>query len=216
MCVAILNRGSQIPFASFHKMWTSNKDGLGMMYHGLQREVLVKRFMIENRDQLWDWYTNYYLPVQHSTIFDNLSIHFRYATHGDICADNTHPYVFMDKMGNECGLMHNGIMPSKYTYDNYNKDYEIRLSDTYNFVQDFLYDRYDMNRLSKKQFQEIEKEIGSGSKLIILNEMCEAMIFNEEGGTWIDDNWYSNTNWNWGYGISDRKNRAIEQQVQLW
>lgn len=218
MCIMILNKGEQIPFNSFHSMWLMNRDGLGMMYHGLDDEIITQKFMIENREQLWNWYCNYYIPLKHSTRIDNLCIHFRYATDGDICVDNTHPYSFTDMHGVDCALMHNGIMPQKYRgFNCYPDDYDVISSDTANFVNLFLYENFTFNKLTQKAHKVIEDEIGDASKLIVLNGLSSAIIFNEDAGTWIDENWFSNMHW-WAKGGFDmvNKNKAKTEYNTIW
>lgn len=114
------------------------------------------------------------------------AIHFRYATHGAIDTKNCHPFRVIDGLY----LMHNGVM-SKYGDMNKNQ------SDTRNFIDYYLRPLIEKNGIEiiyTKEFKEmVEKEIGCNNKIVLIDKDFNYVIFNESVGTWIDNNWLSNT-----------------------
>ena len=79
-------------------IWQANPDGAGITYCTHGKVMLVKGLMslTSLRKAL-----NNLVPDK-----TPLSIHFRMATHGSVCAPNTHPF----DCGHGCTLMHNGII----------------------------------------------------------------------------------------------------------
>ena len=45
--------------------------------------------------------------------------------------------------------------------------------------------------------KQVETIIGANNKLILLYESGEFVIVNEDQGSWIEDKWYSNRNFEW-------------------
>jgi predicted glutamine amidotransferase len=197
MCVIIKNKGIQIPYVDFLKMWRINPDGLGIASRKINGDIWFQKYFISNSQELKKWYDCVYLPTYLSNDYVDTVIHFRYATDGDICVKNIHPFKFKDSNGDWCYAFHNGVMDDKYR--NYSISEKYITSDTANFVQDFLV-AYRFNfsdELPQETRDEITEEIAS-SKLVIISPSV-VHTFNEELGVVRNGNWFSNVRWDFNY-----------------
>ena len=197
MCILVINKGDKIPFKNFLHMWESNPHGLGMMWNYKKTDVDIvdtwKSNDISNVTRLKMWYDEEYLRLKLDSNVENLCIHFRYATEGDICEENTHPYDFVDDNAQLVSVMHNGTMPEDYRGYSCSRFYNT--SDTKNFISDFLIPKgYVFDHLSNNDGMEIGNEIGGG-KLVVLTAEGTLNVFNYDLGSEIGGNWYSNLRW---------------------
>lgn len=196
MCVLIKNQGATIPYVDFLKIWRINQDGVGIAYYDrVSQFVDVHKSFVRDSISLKKWYDSVYIPIISNPKYDNVVIHFRYATDGDICEKNIHPFPFTDHNGTLCYAFHNGIMHNQYR--NYSIWNSIESSDTANFVRDFLcYYDFDFSNLAKEDRESIQIELLS-SKLIVLTENNQIHTFNENLGIYKGDNWFSNMRWDY-------------------
>ncbi len=197
MCILVINKGSKIPFDNFLQMWERNPHGLGMMWTYKKTEVDIvdtwKSNDINTVPRLKVWYIEEYLRLKSDSNVENLCIHFRFATEGDVCEENTHPYDFVDGNAQLVSVMHNGTMPQDYRGYSCSPLYET--SDTKNFVSDFLVaNGYVMDHLTQQEALDIGSEIGDG-KLVTLTSDGTLNVFNHDLGYVLEDNWFSNMRW---------------------
>ena len=113
------------------------------------------------------------------------AVHFRWATHGDVNRENTHPFALPNNSG---WLMHNGVIGqctapmSKAEAD---------MSDTRRYIARHLtgysgvHDDADCDRIGQ--------DIGYGNKFCIMNADASFSLVNDFCGAWDGDVWYSNT-----------------------
>jgi hypothetical protein len=117
MCIiAVKPSGVVIPPLQILKnCWENNDNGAGVMYSDNDAVNIRKGFL------RWEEFEEFYKTTFADTErFEKSSIvfHFRLATHGSVCAENTHPFPVIDD--NPGGLdittglavMHNGVIPN--------------------------------------------------------------------------------------------------------
>jgi hypothetical protein len=63
MCVIIKNKGIQIPYVDFLKMWRINPDGLGIASRKINGDIWFQKYFISNSQELKKWYDCVYLPT---------------------------------------------------------------------------------------------------------------------------------------------------------
>ena len=165
-------------------IYQSNSDGFGFMYY----DSAIGDLVVHK-----DVYTSY-KPI-HSLLQDlpkdrPVSVHFRYATSGNIDQDTAHPFPVIDKDGYRVWLMHNGVMG---TYEPKKGD---EMSDTMRFIANYLTPRlFVMPKLwLHPAFQdEVERVIGGTNKLVMFDSEGNTATFNEDAGVKWENYWMSNT-----------------------
>lgn len=194
MCIAIFKpEGVKIEKEVLENCFINNDDGAGYAVM-LKRGMKVKKGFFE-----FDrFYQSFSCHMDCQAI-----IHFRIATHGTIEETSCHPFVIDKKVA----VCHNGIlsnMPGVYSEyigsSRFKKDLtpvDLR-SDTQIFCDDILtplikeHPGFWRTGSGKRL---IELAIGPSNKLIMLDSMGNAVIFNEDKGVWDDDCWFSNTSY---------------------
>jgi hypothetical protein len=161
-----------------------NPDGIGIMFPEGGRLRIIKN--MENRDKRLAIYKS--IPTDRPHV-----LHQRYATHGNKDLKMCHPFRVTDKEkhGLDLFVMHNGVMGAS-TVDIHSQG----KSDTWHFVKDYLRPILSQNpRLVRNSgFKRmVSKLIGSGNKLVFLDNEGVTTIINRESGTVIDEFWFSNT-----------------------
>lgn len=175
MCIAIVKpKDKVIPKEVLQTCASANPDGMGFAYCKDGKVIIVKA--VDNFEKFYKAYSK----VETTS---NMLIHFRIATHGEVCKDNCHPF----RLNNRMALIHNGII-SGYGSKTENK------SDTKDFIEKVI------GNISHKQwhnpsFRELVGKVIGYSKLGILDKTGEYFIINEEKGVWDDGVWYSNSSY---------------------
>lgn len=161
----------------FVRAATRNPHGIGIAYNdgsGLK----VEKF-IDVKDKLDDIYK----IIENA---DAYLIHFRYATHGNKDLENVHPFKVTDNLY----VAHNGVLSK---YPELNKEW----SDTRNFVEGVIkpyVEKHGEASIKSPEFIKwLEDEIGSGNKMVFVDGNMDFTIANEGAGSWMEDNWFSNT-----------------------
>jgi hypothetical protein len=130
MCIIIYKnvdskRPTEKVLAACHK---SNKDGFGVMWRvGNKVNIIKGTLSIDGIYKVCDK-----IPKNAEAAY-----HFRFATHGQVCAENCHPFPLSGKLDAlrrtagvfDTGLVHNGVI-SGFGYRN-----SSTLSDTMNFIK---------------------------------------------------------------------------------
>ena len=147
-------------------LYANNRDGVGLMYRA-GNKVVDERHIPKNYLDMANW-LNTHVPDCDVEV----AIHFRMATHGDICPENIHPYPVVDG-----GLlMHNGILrgfgtPLEMLNPLRPPKKEVARSDTYHFIEQRikpLLAAVGWGGL-KDLHDKIGHEIGSGNRLVYLS-----------------------------------------------
>lgn len=170
MCIIVAKeKGKKLPSKDILKTcFDNNSDGAGLMYVQDNKVVIDKGYMT---------FKSFYKRIKklqkrfNSDLTDKaIVIHFRIGTSGEKNKSTTHPFPISSNsedlkktyIKTDLGIVHNGII-SGYVYG---KD----LSDTQNFVKDFLEPLKELNKnfyKNDKILNIIDKELGG--KLAILD-----------------------------------------------
>jgi predicted glutamine amidotransferase len=133
MCViAVKSENVKISYETVSKMWQANPNGAGLAYFDVDGRVVVNKGFMKLR-QAWEAINR----LQDKEIV----IHFRYATHGRVSPQQTHPFAITHRILDAKAyksdktfhsvIFHNGVLP---IYGN--KEF----SDTLDFITSTLVD----------------------------------------------------------------------------
>ena len=185
MCVAIYKPAS-IPTPDLKTLkacWEANPDGAGFAMYKNGSIEIHKGFMN------WKAFEKAFKKYGLSTFSGPLLLHFRIATHGNICKGNTHPFLISNSksvlqntnltcLESEC-LIHNGVLPITPSDKTISDSMELckRLS------------RFDS---TSKALDLLDEFLGS-NKIAIMEHSGTVRLF----GDWIDVGgvWFSNLIW---------------------
>lgn len=179
MCIAILNtKQTTLKKEILRNCWENNGDGAGILYIGTNKKLSVFKEMVS----FDNFYTNY-IEIKKKYGKNNMVLHFRISTHGRINETNCHPFLVSD----EVGFVHNGMI--------YDVPNSTEYSDTYMFNETILKNLKDGFEYQETVLDMLETFIGSGSKLIFLNNDDHYAIVNEKAGHWNMGCWFSNSSY---------------------
>ena len=210
MCIIIAKlRGKELPKkAILQTCWNNNDDGAGFMIAHDGSVEIVKGFL--KFDDFYKALKKY--DKKYKLKNKNIVIHFRIGTSGGLTSSKTHPFAISKNINDlnatniktNVGVAHNGIL-SNFTYNS-------KLSDTQNFVKDFIYYVYKMDEdfIHNKNADElILNQLNTSNKLAILTKNDELKLYNdfiEEDGVYYSNNTYkedrykiNNYNFNYNY-----------------
>lgn len=173
MClISILPRGKEKyskEVTDFLKTgFNGNKDGSGFMYKrdGAKQIHINKGFF--NFDQLMKAIEILELKVE-----DELVVHHRIGTAGEISAENTHPFVIshvhdtivtLEGITDKPCLVHNGMFSDLDDYERRNP----KFSDTYAFVRYIMSNSLNLFRLEPKLFEKSFKGVLGWSRVCVM------------------------------------------------
>src|SRR5579859_2275890 len=142
-------KGAMIDRSVLAYAYNQNPDGIGIM-----SKIGIEKFMGKKALKRARRYLEAYVVPEQVPY----AIHFRWATHGAIQLSNTHPYITPKETH---AVMHNGVI--SLTTAESSKDE----SDTAVYVRKYMAEMrpYDDTAF----YTAIEKQIGWGSKLCIMN-----------------------------------------------
>lgn len=175
MCLIIYApKGQEVPREVLSYSASQNDDGIGVMSRDGVRKYLGKKMLKRARRYIETVLVPNAIPY---------AVHMRWATHGDVNLDNTHPYETPEKTHY---VMHNGII-SLTTAESSAAE-----SDTAVYVRKFL-DKMGDIETDAAFYKQVGTHIGWGNKLVVMDSQARFAICNEDAGTWIEGVWYSNT-----------------------
>jgi predicted glutamine amidotransferase len=182
MCLAIWKpAGKTVTKEHLTNGYNSNSDGAGIAYAHKGKLFIDKGFF-----KFDDFYA-VYEKVQALPCL----IHFRIKTHGNINANNCHPW----RVNENLALIHNGILSLKEADG---------MSDTGVFAKyvlaPLLIGNQNVWKTSGMKWL-IEEAIGTGNKIALMDNNGDFSIFNEKAGTWEAGCWFSNSSFKWGTKI---------------
>lgn len=173
MCLIIYApKGQLVPRDVLSFAANQNSDGIGVMSEDGVHKYLGKKALKRARRYI------------ESLAADQIpyAVHMRWATHGDINLDNTHPYKAPE--GNHY-IMHNGII-SFTTAESSKAE-----SDTAVYVRKYLHAMPDFE--DTDYYKQVGTHIGYSNKFVIMDTDARFQVCNESQGIWIEGVWYSNT-----------------------
>lgn len=184
MCLIISGKASQIraTLLNTHGMlgdiYSSNSDGIGMMYGTVSGLKVVKHLPKSLADAV-----AFIKRIPNDE--RNLAIHFRYTTHGDTDLLNCHPY---DVIPGFVSMMHNGVL---HTGNHADKS----KSDTWHFIKDYLASavRQAPGLVFDDGFLSMIGEFINNNRFVFMDGEGRMSIVNKDQGIEHDGLWFSNT-----------------------
>jgi predicted glutamine amidotransferase len=174
MClIALSPKGALIPFEIMRHSNNTNGDGIGVMSADGIRKFMGKKKLKHARKYVERTLVPAGIPY---------AMHWRWATHGAVHIDNTHPYLAPT---GKHWVMHNGVI-SLTTQESTKEE-----SDTAVFVRKYMHDAAPLD--DDKYYKIIENLIGWSNKLVVMDDEGKFRIVNDDAGVWIEGMWYSNT-----------------------
>ena len=204
MCLLITqNKNSQkLSNEWLEDFYTSNSDGLGVMY-AQNNELIVEKFLPKNAKDLAHFYKNHIAGR-------DCAYHFRMRTHGDIDLFNCHPYEVLNKKehGLDLWLMHNGILSTGNKADT-------TKSDTWHYIRDYLrpmlIDNPDF-AFHPSFAQIVGSHISTSNKFVLMDNSGRMVTINQEQGVYWGGLWLSNTYaWSASNSASDKPTNSAKQ-----
>jgi hypothetical protein len=169
MCIAILNKRSQLSAATINTAWENNPEGGGLIW--IEKGQL-KTFKTYDRAEMLKTYQT----IRHRTK-QPIVLHFRIATSGARTLDNLHPFL----INKQTAFVHNGVIAGLGNETH---------SDTAEF--NLLLQKLPANFLESEALRELIAGYIGYSKLVFLQASGTFTIVNEHAGQWDNDTWYSN------------------------
>ena len=195
MCViASIPAGSTIDEKTLRDMWDTNSDGGGIAYIEDEKVVVYKTMKLKS-------FLKKFKSVVKSHGGNDILMHMRIKTHGDVCIENTHPFSIKqdNKVCDDMVFAHNGILPSVFQTTAKDTDADgIQISDTRRF-NELFWSNFDIRALDDPRTIELVEElIGWGNKFVVLNAnpvmKHQSYIINAGRGVYKDGVWMSNQN----------------------
>lgn len=189
MCViCALANNAKISEQEWDNCWDSNPHGFGFMYVNENEEIVIKKEMEQKpaKQMFFEDFEQYYGKTP-------FVLHFRVASHGSKCIENTHPFeVRRNKRDGRLTLAycHNGII--RQTLPSKDDD----RSDTRIF-RDMILSQMPLNFLSNDAFTWMIEDFIGYSKLAFLSSDKKITILNSNHGEyeWENGRWFSNTSY---------------------
>ena len=193
MCVMLIQKidSPKINKGDFDSYANENPDGFGLSYVDDKDKLIINKTM--SAQEFWEMYNFVYNGWNKTS---PILTHFRLGTSGGKKVEMCHPF----RVNDDICVAHNGVINIGHNRET--------VSDTYQFTESILKDcaaTLFNNETTKKL---IESNIGSYNKLIMLNSKKEINIYNEDEGTWINDNstWISRKMYNTYYNRYNHSN----------
>ena len=207
MCVIVTSQADTMPsLTQLARMSDANPDGAGIAWHDGQR---LHRYRNEDNMKTLAFIMDHWQSLETSPFL----LHFRLATHGRVCAGNTHPFRF--RKGDRTGFIaHNGIAHS-YTRGRH-------ASDSRNAILAWQTGQTDLTDGTQGKFAKIDQngriqwltppqtiEGAEGEPIQVSNTRWQDTIW-DEWRTEYDDAYIEG--WNDGYeaAINDMLNDGID------
>lgn len=190
MCLIIVGNSSTVRAhllgtqGMLESVFGSNPDGFGVMYAAGGSAVAVKS-LPKSIDEARGWLEDA-LPRSECDV----AVHARFATHGSVSENNTHPYPVDGGF-----LMHNGILqPTTHLATDGN-------SDTWHFCRQYL-DGATNVIFSEPDLMAAMAEFIGDNRFVFLDSGGRMVIVNKEQGLTHEGVWYANT-YAWNPAILD-------------
>ena len=170
MCLIIQKpAGMNIPQWIVESAYKRNSDGFGLMaYNKARQKPIMLKFKDRTTKQIEELLGHY--------TEQEIAVHFRMATHGEVSQELAHPF----RLADNSLLMHNGILSAYCPTER-----DGRVSDTSKFCAEFMNTRIEAHReylRSEDSEREITKAIGSSNALAIMHTDGALKLY---GSRWL-------------------------------
>lgn len=185
MCIiCALPIGTTLSDEEFNRCWDNNPDGGGYAYVNDAGKIIIKKFL--SKEPMRQSFKTIKSMYPKSPFL----VHFRIATHGSECLDNTHPFVVNDNLV----MAHNGILHQVSKYMDSDDD----RSDTRIFIDEIL-KKLPENWLENDTICLLINDfIGSNNKLCFLTSNGDMFHMGGSGEKEEETGrWFSNTSYKW-------------------
>lgn len=200
MCIIVAKKqGLDIPSKEILKSCnTWNNDGAGFMYVNNNNKIQIEKGFMN-----FESFYNRLMEVdnEYNLKEKGLVMHFRITSVGVTTPENCHPFPISTKISDLKSLnmeTSNVAMAHNGTISLYKEGTNKTLSDTQNFIKDFIYHIYKTNKTfyKDKYIMDMIAKVG-GSRFCFLDKN-EGIYHTGEG--WIEDQGilYSNSTYSWG------------------
>lgn len=191
MCLALYKpKNKRLPKEYAQNAFLANSNGAGFAVRLNGRIEIHKGFM--DFKTFWEDFSKYEE--------DEAIVHFRLATHGSECPENTHPFT----LGEDSALIHNGIL-------NIQTDKTKNITDTETYIRlviEPMIERGGADILHDPSFKYLIETSIKGSKFVALTPE-RVIIYNEKDGHWKDGIWYSNKTYEPAFDYLDFPSRRL-------
>jgi len=187
MCIIVYKpAGQKLDRETLARCWARNSDGVG--FAGFNEGKPIMHKSLKKFKKVYQAYRRLIIEPELEEKIP-LIWHFRIKTHGAINTENAHPFLLN---GDNILFAHNGII-SGGDYPTAGKE-----SDTLRFKMEILDELQRLNEnwiTNEVIWKLIGNYIGKYGKAIFLDNKNNVSIYNEEGGEWDKEIWYSNTSY---------------------
>lgn len=156
--------------------WDSNYQGSGLMY-AKDNKLIIEKGMMTFND-----FESKYRELEN----ENLILHVRHSSAGDINENNCHPF----KVNDDLAFVHNGTF-NTVKYGGTDKCH----SDTWYFNEKFLkplVNKYGIDIIFDKTFKFLVKDYIKLNKIAFMDSRGRVSIYNSEKGEYNSGCWFSN------------------------
>jgi len=204
MCLAIYKpKNATLSKQHLKNGFKANDDGAGFVISDGSKLMTYKGFFD------FDSFYHSFKPYNRAGV--SALVHFRFATHGAISAENCHPFSISEDLS----AIHNGVLAWRST------DKE---SDTACFIADTM---RPLGECGIELFKHpayrllVEKAIGEHNKIALLSACGEVVLFNEHkgGAHWAYGVWWSNRGYEgyyYPYEDEARPSTWAEKRAGAW
>lgn len=193
MCIiARVPEGTKVPTSYIENMWNRNSHGAGIGYIDENNKVQIEKAMKLKE------YKKLYKEISSEYSNRDMLLHFRIATLGSVCLENTHPF----RVNKNTIMAHNGMLPE--FFEPTGKAKKLDLSDTRYFV-DYFMKYVDIKSLDDPAFiMQLGRIIDSenyANKLVFLTSdtrlKFDSYIVGEQHGEYDKKTgiWFSNSSY---------------------
>jgi len=188
MCIIVVKPYEQVlERETLYNCWENNNDGAGIGYVDKDTNKLVVQKELHKFSRYYQLFKEAECSVKPKTA---IVLHFRIATHGNVCDENIHPFKVR---GHNLLMFHNGVIP---IYEKGSDGKATDLSDSGTFAKYYLADLPRGFHKSETICWFVENAIKS-NKIVLLDGSGYFKILNEELGDWDKTNkcWFSNSSY---------------------
>lgn len=178
LCIAAISRKGGFTEVELSAFFKSNRDGGGFAWVEDGKLETLRHITVHD---------DYLREGERLKDVPNLVTHCRIRTMGTVARENAHPFTLP---GGKAVMVHNGSFFFTEEVQGWSDTRYIAEKGGKILAEEGLMKKDDIRK-------QVETIIGINNKLILLYESGEFVIVNEDQGSWVEDKWYSNRNFDW-------------------